>query len=106
MLNIDAERWRQIQPILDRALELGPDERSSWLDTACADAPALRAAVENLLQADAETGVLDSSPRTFLQLALDERDRSGADVRFLPGAVLADRYRVVNLLGRGGMGEV
>ena len=38
--------------------------------------------------------------------AAQESSREPADGRFVPGVVLAGRFRIIDLAGRGGMGEV
>ena len=56
-----------------------------------------------LLRGDMATQRLDSQKSPSRKTASLE---SIDDARFIPGTILADRYRIVGLLGKGGMGEV
>ena len=92
----DADRWQQIKALFLEALDCPPDERAAFLDNACAGDAALQAEVMDLLQADAEEddSLLDK-PVLETPLVPDP------DLESQVGA-----YRLVRLLGRGGMGNV
>jgi hypothetical protein len=86
------ERWQQIRNVLERALEMAPEQRSGFLAQACSSDLSLRREVETLLASNPEvpSNFLDS---TMLRLTLTA------------GTKLGD-YEVKSLLGSGGMGEV
>ncbi|MEM8932121.1 MAG: serine/threonine-protein kinase, partial [Acidobacteriota bacterium] len=94
-LDLDPLRWRRAQELFHTALEHPVEERSAWLDRTCGEDRRLYAAVVALLDAadgatDRVDRVVDSAATT---LAGGHPDR-------------IDAYRILDLLGRGGMGAV
>jgi Flp pilus assembly protein TadD/predicted Ser/Thr protein kinase len=102
-------RRARLWDLFDRAADLPPGEQQALLDAACPDDPALRAEVERLLADDArlrtERGgapFLDSPVvRPATPAALAPTLAAGPA---LPARI--GHYRVVRLLGEGGMGAV
>src|SRR5581483_1038457 len=87
------ERYQQIGELCETALELEPGERAAFLDRACAGDEALRQEVESLLAADEQAGNFIAVPALELAAGTMAGERIG-------------HYRVLSLLGKGGMGEV
>ena len=57
-----AERWRQIDGILQAAMERDVAERASFLDKACVSDPSLRTEVEALIDSYDNAGSFIESP--------------------------------------------
>jgi TolB-like protein len=94
------ERWQVVEQLFHDALALGPSERAAFVTSQChGDAEILRE-VESLLAAESAA---DSRVSLAAATAADWLGQPSADT--LAGRVI-DGYRVVSLLGAGGMGEV
>ncbi len=88
---MDRERWRELEPLLDRALELTATERADWLAQLRAESPELAAQLTLLLSDEAR-----ADQAGFLAAPLEV---TLAGMRF--GA-----YELEHSLGYGGMGHV
>src|SRR5258706_9060353 len=92
--------WENLKEIFHAAVALAPAERHTYLDHACDGNPSLRQAVESLLKSHEETGNFVDAPayQAAAEMLVD-----GADLK--AGKNIA-HYRIVRLIGEGGMGKV
>ncbi len=109
------EKWQKIKSLFEAAQGILPDKREEFLKNACGDDKSLRSEVEKLLgsfemaesflesPAVAEAATLFEKRRTFAANQTTGEIKNG---NFVAGTVLDERYRIIGLLGKGGMGEV
>ena len=98
---MDAERWARIKPIFYAAAERPADERAAFIRSQCDGDETLASEVESLLAAhDGAGSFIEALPTGEATAALED----------LPAEPMIGRqvgpYKVINLIGRGGMGEV
>jgi tetratricopeptide (TPR) repeat protein/class 3 adenylate cyclase/tRNA A-37 threonylcarbamoyl transferase component Bud32 len=101
-------RWELIESLFHDALQKEEAERTAFLDCACPDAEARRE-VEGLLLAHASIGKVDRLAEKVMSPLINPAGDTprepppDADIPSFPGL---DRYRVIEKLGKGGMGVV
>lgn len=93
------ELWQRLKPLFYAAMERDPNTRAGFAAELCGTDAELREQLLRLLDAK-DTGPMDRPAVDPVLLA------EAAAMRFHPGQILLDRFRIIRLLGRGGMGEV
>ena len=98
---MNPERWQKIEALYHCALERTPDERAAFLAANSEGDPTLRQEVESLLAYDERAAHFIASPPDEVAAEIV----AAAQPQSLIGASL-NHYRILSLLGKGGMGEV
>src|SRR5262245_3530310 len=93
------ERWKQVDQVLQDALERGPAERAAFLVDACGGDEELRREVESLL------GLHERAESFFGTPPADVAADWLAAKEWSAGQTIG-HYHLIRQIGRGGMGEV
>src|SRR5512143_61881 len=98
---MDSDHWQQVDRLFQAALEVEPSERRAFLDQKCSGDDRLRREVESLLDYDQQGLSLIDAPAFDMVASL-----LGNHAPELSVGQQIGHYKILNLLGAGGMGEV
>ena len=128
--SVTPENFRRIREVFESALERPPEERPAFVENACGGDKLLIEEVQRMLAAEAQPdqlldraqpvsparerknecssckAVIAISDRFCRSCGTPVESLSRTEGRFRTGALFANRFRIVGLLGRGGMGEI
>ncbi len=101
-LSSSSEHWRRLEALFYQALHLKAEARTAFLDQSCGTDTELRKEVEDLLKSAEQT--MDFLQKPVLDAAQEIMNNARHD-SIAPGTELA-HYKIISMLGAGGMGEV
>lgn len=99
---MDSERLKQVEDLYHAALELSPDERETFIRESCGEDEELRSELETLLAVKRSSNDFFENPPLSLAAEMFSEKETHAS---LAGKEIG-HYKIIRLLGAGGMGEV
>ena len=109
---MDSERWKQVNEVLQSALDRAPEARDAFLESACAGDETLEREVRSLLASDERAGgflehaAMEVAARAMARAQSHDPSDAAQESADCPIGRTISHYCTVEELGRGGMGVI